>query len=56
METKKGLIILLIFGFLPLISAQSLEIVFPLGNEFEPGEEIVFSVNLYGDDSKILYV
>lgn len=44
---KKLLLILVLSAFiLNLTSAQSLDIEFPQGNEFEPGTPITFKVTL----------
>jgi hypothetical protein len=47
---KKIIFPLLVLTFLfPLITAQSLDIEFPQGSDFESGEPIIFKVTLYDD-------
>ncbi len=46
---KIPLLILSIFFLFPLITAQSIDIEFPNGNEFGAGESITFKTTLYND-------
>lgn len=49
---KKLLILLPLLALLPLITAQSLNIEFPNGDNFEAGEPITFKITLYDDGGK----
>ncbi len=49
--------LLLLFGIvlaISLISADSINVEFPLGSEFEAGDPLVFKVNLYDSENKLM--
>ncbi|MBI2045404.1 hypothetical protein HYT23_05070, partial [Candidatus Pacearchaeota archaeon] len=49
--------LLLLFGIvlaISLISADSINVEFPLGSEFSAGDPLVFKVNLYDSQNKLL--